>query len=156
MNQSSGSKPSSAEVAKQLEFHLEKQDALCNAIEEIADTLPDDIDPQRCLRLAMSVLPLVHAAHRFEEEILFDTLREVNGQDSQLDQIFERLHGEHFEDESFAEEISECLREIASGTQVNFEKAGYMMRGFFEGLRRHIAFERDHLLPMLVMTPKAS
>ncbi len=155
MNQSSGSQPSSDEVAEQLKFHLEKQDALCNAIEEVADTLPDDIDPQRCLRLAMSVIPLVHAAHRFEEDILFETLRETNGQDAQLDQIFERLHGEHFEDESFAEEVAECLREIAGGTQANFEKAGYMMRGFFEGLRRHVAFERDHLLPMLAMAPKA-
>jgi hypothetical protein len=24
-----------------------------------------------------------------------------------------------------------------------------MLRGFFEGLRRHIAFEREHIVPLL-------
>lgn len=147
-------KPSPETIADELKFHLEKQDAVCNALEEIADTLPDDIDPQRCLQLAMSLVPLIHAAHRFEEDILFDRLKESGGNDDQLEHIFERLHGEHYEDESFAEEVTECLREIASGAKLNFEKAGYLMRGFFEGLRRHIAFERDHLLPMLAAVAK--
>ena len=26
------------------------------------------------------------------------------------------------------------------------EAVGYMLRGFFEVMRRHIAFERDHLM----------
>jgi hypothetical protein len=29
------------------------------------------------------------------------------------------------------------------------EATGYMLRGFFEGVRRHIAFEQDHLLQHL-------
>lgn len=139
-------------IADELKFHLEKQEAACTALEEIADTLPDDIDPQRCLHLAMSLVPIIHAAHRFEEEILFDALKASDNEDKHLDNIFERLHGEHYEDESFAEEVTECLREIASGAKLNFDKAGYMMRGFFEGVRRHIAFERDHLLPMLAVS----
>ena len=149
MTERPGSNLSPDTIANELKFHLEKQEAVCTALENIADTLPDDIDPQRCLQLAMSLVPLIHAAHRFEEDILFDALKESGKEADQLEHIFERLHGEHYEDESFAEEVAECLREIASGAKFNFEKAGYMMRGFFEGLRRHIAFERDHLLPML-------
>lgn len=154
MTELPGSNWSPDTIAEELKFHLEKQEAVCTALEEIADTLPDDIDPQRCLQLAMSLVPLIHAAHRFEEDVLFDALKRSGGSDEQLVQIFERLHGEHYEDESFAEEVTECLREIASGAKLNFEKAGYMMRGFFEGLRRHVAFERDHLLPMLTVTAK--
>ncbi|NJM42689.1 MAG: hypothetical protein HC853_19095 [Anaerolineae bacterium] len=33
-------------------------------------------------------------------------------------------------------------------------QVGYMLRGFFECLRRHIAFEREHILPKLA--PKGS
>ncbi len=155
MTELPGSKLSPDTIADELKFHLEKQEAVCTALEEIADTLPDDIDPQRCLHLAMSLVPLIHAAHRFEEEVLFSALKGSGKQDEQLENIFDRLHGEHYEDESFAEEVAECLREIASGAKLNFEKAGYMMRGFFEGLRRHIAFERDHLLPMLAVTARS-
>lgn len=154
MTELPGSNMSPDTIANELKFHLNKQEAACTALEEIADTLPDDIDPQRCLHLAMSLVPLIHAAHRFEEDVLFDALKMSGKQDEQLEHIFERLHGEHYEDESFAEEVTECLREIASGAKLNFEKAGYMMRGFFEGLRRHIAFERDHLLPMLAVVTR--
>lgn len=155
MTEMAGSDLSPENIVEELKFHLEKQEAVCDALEEIADTLPDDIDPQRCLHLAMSLVPVIHAAHRFEEDVMFDVLKATDHEGAQLDNIFERLHGEHFEDESFAEEVTECLREIASGAKLNFEKAGYMMRGFFEGLRRHVAFERDHLLPMLAIAVRS-
>ena len=154
MKQPLENEPSTQVIASELATYLDKQNALCNALEDIADSFPEDVDPQRCLRMAMSVIPLVHAAHRFEEETLFGVLKETQDQDGQLEHILDRLHGEHLEDESFAEEVTECLREIAGGKQENFEKAGYMMRGFFEGLRRHIAFERDHILPMLTAGAK--
>ena len=35
------------------------------------------------------------------------------------------------------------------GRDCNFEALSYMLRGFFEGLRRHIAFEVEHLMPIL-------
>lgn len=138
-----------AAVADELTNHLEKQYALCNALEEVADMLPENIDKQKCLRLAMSLIPIVHAAHQFEEHILFETLQKVQGPSDHLNDIFDRLHGEHLEDEGFGEEVADGLRELASGQADNFEKVGYMLRGFFEGVRRHLAFEKDYLLPML-------
>ena len=42
------------------------------------------------------------------------------------------------------------MRELGKGKSPgNPEATGYMLRGFFEALRRHIAFERDHLLAVL-------
>jgi hypothetical protein len=29
------------------------------------------------------------------------------------------------------------------------DAAGYMLRGFFEGVRRHVAFEREMLAPLM-------
>ncbi len=32
---------------------------------------------------------------------------------------------------------------------VDVEKLGYMLRGFFTGVRRHLAFEREYILPII-------
>ncbi|TIT74091.1 MAG: hemerythrin domain-containing protein, partial [Mesorhizobium sp.] len=62
----------------------------------------------------------------------------------------QRLRAEHVEDECFADEITEILLAIGHGERVdNAEAIGFMLRGFFESLRRHIAFEREHVLPLI-------
>ncbi|MCJ8518043.1 hypothetical protein ABID21_001075 [Pseudorhizobium tarimense] len=38
---------------------------------------------------------------------------------------------------------------LGSDDAVDVEAGGYMLRGFIEGMRRHIAFERQHLLKSL-------
>ena len=59
-----------------------------------------------------------------------------------------RLKFEHVEDECFAEELTDTLTRLGSGDgSVNAEAAGYMLRGFFESIRRHIAFEQRFMLP---------
>lgn len=61
-----------------------------------------------------------------------------------------RLRAEHVEDECFAGEVTEILLAIGHGETVeNPEAIGFMLRGLFENLRRHIAFEREHVLPMI-------
>jgi hypothetical protein len=58
-----------------------------------------------------------------------------------------RLRFEHCEDECFAEELTEALHALGAGrAEINIEATGYMLRGFFEAMRRHIAFESEHLL----------
>ena len=50
-----------------------------------------------------------------------------------------------------AESFSEALLAYGHGRQIeNPEAFGYMLRAFFESLRRHIAFERDHMLPRVL------
>jgi hemerythrin-like domain-containing protein len=123
-----------------------EQLALCKELEEIADSLPSSINRQKCIYAAKALGPLVKAAHHYEETVLFPQLQSSNSAPAHLAQTLERLKFEHFEDECFAEELTDALLKLGSGDAVNMEAVGYMLRGFFEGIRRHIAFEREHLL----------
>ena len=85
-----------------------------------------------------------------EEEVFFPLLEQYNAYQPTLGKSIERLKFEHWEDESFAEDLSLQLRELVSNPEeVDIGKISYMLRGFFDGIRRHIAFEAEHLLPMI-------
>ncbi|WP_348629736.1 hemerythrin domain-containing protein [Mesorhizobium sp. M7A.F.Ce.TU.012.03.2.1] len=125
--------------------HLEKLQ-LCAALEKIADTLPR-VDPLACLTLANAIVPLLRDSHEYEESVIFPAYETAlaNNRDSAR-----RLRAEHVEDECFAAEVTEILLAIGHGKTIdNAEAVGFMLRGFFESLRRHIAFEREHVLPMI-------
>jgi hemerythrin-like domain-containing protein len=123
--------------------------SMCDALEAIADGLPDQLDIQTCLTLSRCLLPTVKKAQALEEEELFPLLLRLTGNHPALAASVERLHKEHCEDECFAEEISHLLEECASeGKAGNAEVAGYMLRGFFSAVRRHVAFERECLLSL--------
>lgn len=138
------------EIIPTLQAHHRLQTHLCNALERIADDLPDAVDRQHCLSVARQIYPVLRQAHRFEEETLFPRLLAMQTAIEGLAHSLERQQFEHWEDESFAEELSDCLLEFGSGNCPEAaEKLPYMLRGFFEGLRRHMAFETEHLLPIL-------
>jgi len=123
---------------------------LCSNLERIADSLPDISDTQECLVICRDIFPKVKKAHDFEEKVLFPLLHKGEQDKTLLDNNLERLCYEHWEDESFAEEISDVFRAyIDKPEKKDAEKLSYMLRGFFEGIRRHIAFETEYLLPML-------
>ena len=64
---------------------------------------------------------------------------EING-------TIDRLKHEHFDDQCFAEELTEALRGLSQTRKPdNPDALGYMLRGFFEAVRRYVAFEREHL-----------
>ncbi len=142
----------SADLLQRLKSHHDSQLKLCDELEEIADSLPDQIDVVRCLRAAKTLDPAVKYAHRFEELELFPLLANNQRAPLELQQSLQRLRYEHLEDESFAEELADKLLDTVEGRiapAVSTEQAellGYMLRGFFEGLRRHIAFEQEHIL----------
>ena len=130
--------------------YLKSQIALCNELENIADSLPDRVNAQDCLHVARSIYPTVRKAHDFEENELFPMLKSRFESDTQLLEALNRLHFEHWEDESFAEEVADGLKAfVAKRERANPEVLAYMLRGFFEGLRRHIAYEQDHLCPLV-------
>lgn len=138
------------EVEVTLVRHHQALLGLCNQLEELADQLPDVTDHQSCLNLSRSILPLIKRAHEFEEHTVFPGLADAAKREPGLGKSIQRLHFEHWEDESYAEELCDALHEFAIGSQeANPESLSYMLRGFFEGLRRHIAFETEHLLPIL-------
>ncbi|EKF59740.1 hypothetical protein QWE_10967 [Agrobacterium albertimagni AOL15] len=123
-----------------------EQLALCRELEDIADSLPASINRQKCIYAAKALGPLIKGIHHYEETVLFPQLQSSPDATDALGPTLERLKFEHCEDECFAEELTDALLKLGSGDQVNMEAVGYMLRGFFEGIRRHIAFEREHLL----------
>ncbi len=117
---------------------------LCDTLEAIADDLPSRVDRLQCLAVANSLVPLLRECHRFEEEIVFPAFARMHG----ADKIVARLIAEHLEDDCAAEDLSEVLLAHGHGQPIeNPEAFGYMLRALFESMRRHIAFERDHVLP---------
>ncbi len=125
--------------------HVQKL-ALCHMLEGIADDLPSRVDRLQCLAVAADLLPLLRECHRFEEEVVFPVFVRRTGEEDTV----ARLKLEHLEDQSAAADLSEALLAHGHGGPIaNPEAFGYMLRAFFEALRRHIAFERDHLLPAL-------
>ncbi|MBO6640411.1 MAG: hemerythrin domain-containing protein [Roseitalea sp.] len=145
-----GNGVSAIAIAGTLKHHMNVQHNLCSALEGLADKLPADVRNDDCLALARSVYPIVHRSHVFEEKTLFPFLKARCAGEADLGETLDRLHGEHWEDEAFAEEVHhELVAFAADRSAVNVEKLSYMLRGFFVGLRRHLAFERDHLLPMV-------
>jgi hemerythrin-like domain-containing protein len=119
--------------------------ALCDDLEAIADSLPGSIVNQDCLFAARSLTRLIRDVHAYEEETLFPALQRVFWASDEFATAIDRLTFEHLADECYADDIAEKLIYVGSGGRdVNMEALGYMLRGFFEALRRHIAFERDH------------
>ncbi|MDP3525097.1 MAG: hemerythrin domain-containing protein [Hoeflea sp.] len=120
---------------------------LCDRLEEIADSLPDSVNRQKCLYAARALGPMVRGVHRFEEEVVFPMVAARLEGDDKIQATLNRLRFEHCEDECFAEELTEALHALASAANdINVEATGYMLRGFFEAMRRHLAFEDEYLL----------
>ncbi len=140
---------SRSRILKQTLSHHRRQHFLCARLEAIADGLPGRVDRQECLVLARDIYPLIKEAHGFEERELFPFIKRHDSSKPLLEGL-ERLRFEHWEDEAYAEEISDTLSRIGRGEPVlDAEKICWMLRGFFDGLRRHMAFEAEHLLPIV-------
>ena len=123
---------------------------LCDLLEQVADSIPSHISRKTCAGLGESLLPLLRDIHQFEEDVLYPLAIKRLGATRQIRSTITRLQYEHCEDLCFAEELSDVLRDLGIGKAPgNPEATGYMLRGFFEALRRHIAFERDHLLGVM-------
>ncbi len=130
--------------------HISAQFFLCKRLEDLADTLPEDVDIRECLLISRSVVPLLSRAHRFEEENIFPELILAYAEDDAVPLLIDRLRREHREDEGHARELKEDLaRFVTERENCDIGSLAYMMRGFFRGVRRHVAFERDFLLPLM-------
>ncbi|MGW9230494.1 hemerythrin domain-containing protein [Pseudorhizobium sp. NPDC055634] len=137
-----------AELVAWLRNAHAEQLALCDELEDIADSLPAKVSKQKCIYAAKTLIQMVQAHHRFEETVLFPRVHQKNAA-ADSSETLSRLRYEHLEDEGYAEELAETLLKLGSDRPVNVEALGYMLRGFFEGTRRHIAFEQAHLLRTL-------
>jgi hemerythrin-like domain-containing protein len=121
---------------------------LCELLESIADGLPGTFEPALAV-IAISILNGSVRAHiKFEEDALFPVLRERLSPNDAVVQAMACLSQEHERDEDIADELVEALKDaLKSGTPENPETLGYILRGFFESQRRHIAWENNVVLP---------
>ncbi len=115
---------------------------LCLKLEEIADSLPFDINEDLCREVSQSVTPLLRQTQQLEERVLFPDFDRSAGSCFAA-MMIERLKGEHRCDGLAAEEISLTLKAMIEGRcRLSFDTVGYMLRGFFECIRRHVAAEK--------------
>ncbi len=147
-------KSCSRQVAPTLEQsfdgHLQTKLNLCCALETLADSLHIGANLARGPDLLHSTSTLLRRAHSFEEQRAFPELRRTYPQDRRLLDTLTRLEGEHFEDRGYADELQEAFTEfLSTDPDAHANEFGYMLRGFFSTLRRHIAFEREHIVPKL-------
>ncbi len=123
--------------------------ALCTSLEAIADSLPGQIDRSACINAARALGPVITHAHTLEEDVIFPAILLRWPQLSGLNHTIERLKFEHLEDICFSEELYDALMAYGRGEDRPAPDAfGYMLRGFFESLRRHIAFEQEVIVPL--------
>jgi hemerythrin-like domain-containing protein len=125
------------------------QAQMCDAMERIADGLPDDVDRRLCAQVASCLQFDIPLHHHDEETALFPLLRLKAAPEDGLDQILDRLTAEHSSDTDFASEIAEVLEHLGQGGKPpNPDMLGYMLRGFFERYRRHIHWENVLVMPV--------
>ncbi|TDQ61730.1 hemerythrin HHE cation binding domain-containing protein [Maritalea mobilis] len=123
--------------------HQRQMETLCGRLELIADLLPDQADPTLCKFTSDGIVKTLSDAQAFEEKELFPALQALSLLETDMKEIFAQLREEHYEDLCFAEEVRDNLRAIIEGHPSQSANAtGYMLRGFFEKLRRHMAYER--------------
>ncbi len=129
-----------------------RQRWLCDILETVADGLPGKLE---CALAGMAVEALrteVPLHHKQEEAGLFPLLVQRAAPQDNIEAVIRQLRQEHVTDDSYSSDLIELLEAIADGTAPNNpEMAGYMIRGFFETYRRHIAFEDLVILPLARM-----
>ena len=132
-------------IAQAHDHHVQ----MCDAMERIADGLPDDVDRKLCAQVASCLQFDLPLHHQDEETGLFPILRLRAAPEDGLEDILDKLVAEHAPDTDFAAEISEALDILGQGKAVaNPNMVGYMLRGFFERYRRHVYWENVLVMPM--------
>lgn len=133
------------------------QRELCDLLEALADGLPHSFDKALAV-IAVSILEGSVPSHmKLEEEALFPLLRERVSEDDPLHAALLCLEEEHDRDGATLLELTDALKTAAAdGTVSNPDMLGYMLRGYFEGQRRHISWEDRVILPTAraVLTPE--
>lgn len=125
------------------------QRELCDLLEAVADGLPHSFDKALAV-IAVSILEGSVPRHmRLEEEALFPMLRARVAEDDPLLAALACLEDEHERDGAALVEITDALKTAAgTGSVSNPDMLGYMLRGYFEGQRRHISWEDRVVLPV--------
>lgn len=108
---------------------------LCDRLEAIADSIPHRIDAAICRVIVAELPERLKQVHALEEAILFPAVEDQH--------TIERLRAEHQHDDQAATELVSVLKAVLHGrAPLSWDAIGYMLRAFFETVRRHVATER--------------
>lgn len=128
--------------------HLQEQ-TLCDQLERIADDLLEPIDP---FLATASVVGLRQCTRRhllLEEGYLYPVLTKRLQRGELEEDLLIQIRLEHASDECLAYDTADQLEEaLRRGRAANPEMLGYMLHGFFECRRRHIAWEDAVVMPL--------
>jgi hypothetical protein len=122
---------------------------ICDLVETIADSLPEP-SSLICLRAACVLrndLPRYLAdAGRY----LLPQLRARHAESNWIGRMLDQVEADHAQLEGSIDEVADLLERIGAGQARHQERvvAGYALRCFFEGLRRHIGWEQNLILPL--------
>ena len=122
---------------------------LCDQLEVIADRLPKEIDEalRHSTIVQLRTLSTLHL--RYESGLLFPLLRTSMAYHHDVIRTLKRLDDQHFDDEGYAAELADELSHFGEcGSAERIDRLAYMLRGYFESVRRHIAIEADYILPL--------
>ncbi len=125
------------------------EERLCDLLEAIADALPDSVSPV-CAKTAVDYLQSRFPGHiGMENQIVIPVLKRVKSVGPSLGRGIKQALQEHAADEDAAAELAEALTAFTGSREAGDANAlGYMLRGFFEQLRRHIVWEETLLYPL--------
>lgn len=121
---------------------------LCSSLERIADGLPATGHLVRTGRV-LAFLDRAFARHVFlHEKCLFPLLRSLEEGNASLELMLRELEFEHSADRGLIVEILSAFmgRDSRDGC---LEALGYLLRSFFDNFRRHCAWERTALYPLV-------
>lgn len=127
---------------------------LCDQLEDIADRLPGRVTAAETKALAKAILAGLADTHAEEELALLPAL--AMSPKPELRRLAQRLRQEYDADTQSALELAEVLVSL-NGRQplLSPDATGYLLRAFFESVRRHVRSEQD-LLILLDAIPPAS
>ncbi|MCW5719633.1 MAG: hemerythrin domain-containing protein [Devosia sp.] len=114
---------------------------LCDGLEAIADALPEHIDARPCYEIAEHLEATLQRLQQAEVDELFPLLllRSDPG-------AIARRQKAHIADAAAASEVADALNGLLRGDRRPTPDAlGYLLRAFFDGMRRHVATETEWL-----------
>lgn len=118
---------------------------VCDELEAIADGLPGNVSNALCSRVAGDVITVLNQTHRIESQVLLPILD--TSPRPEVRHLASRLRQEHDFDGQAAMEIEEALLALGLGkSKLSADALGYLLRSFFESVRRHVHSEQDLIL----------
>ncbi len=121
---------------------------LCAALEKIADGLPGTGHQKKTGKI-LAFLDKAFLRHVFlHEKCLFPLIRSLEDKREPIEVILRELEFEHSADRGLILEILSAY-EGRDSRNAGIEGLGYLLRSFFENYRRHSAWERTTLYPVV-------